>query len=100
MGNWSSDPGLDDRSGRLAMGAGDPKYKVNVSVVNIPATVRDQSGKMVNDLSKDDFILMENGKRQDMKQLRSAGFKRSFAANTALATRPRSRRAGSSAAFN
>jgi VWFA-related protein len=44
-----------------------PKYKVDVPVVNILATVHDQSGKIINDLTKDDFILLENGKRQEIQ---------------------------------
>ncbi len=43
-----------------------PTYKVNVNVVNVLATVRDQKGRIVSDLSKDDFILEEEGKRQEI----------------------------------
>lgn len=41
-------------------------YKVDVSVVNIYATVRDRDGRFVSDLAKEDFILKENGKRQEI----------------------------------
>jgi VWFA-related protein len=44
-----------------------PKYKVDVNVVNVLATVRDHKGRIVNDLSKDDFILEEDGKRQEIR---------------------------------
>jgi VWFA-related protein len=44
-----------------------PTYKVDVNVVNVLATVRDRSGRIVNDLSKDDFILEEDGKPQEIR---------------------------------
>jgi VWFA-related protein len=39
---------------------------VKVKVVNVLATVRDKSGKIVNDLNKDDFILTEDGRPQSI----------------------------------
>ena len=36
---------------------------VQVKVVNVPATVRDKHGKIVNTLTKDDFVLEEDGRR-------------------------------------
>ena len=42
-------------------------YKVDVSVVNIYAAVQDRDGRFVSDLAKDDFILKENGKRQEIQ---------------------------------
>jgi VWFA-related protein len=44
-----------------------PIYKVGVSVVNVLATVRDRDGHIVNNLSKDDFILEEDGKPQEIR---------------------------------
>ncbi|HTY64322.1 MAG TPA: VWA domain-containing protein [Acidobacteriota bacterium] len=44
-----------------------PTYKVDVSVVNVLATVRDHDGRIVNGLSKDDFILEEDGKLQEIR---------------------------------
>ncbi len=44
-----------------------PTYKVNVNVVNVLATVRDRDGRIVSDLSKDDFILEEDGKQQEIR---------------------------------
>jgi len=44
-----------------------PTYKVDVNVVNVLATVRDQKGRIVSDLSKDDFILEEEGKQQEIR---------------------------------
>jgi VWFA-related protein len=43
-----------------------PTYKVNVNVVNVLATVRDQKGRIFSDLSKDDFVLEEDGKLQEI----------------------------------
>lgn len=45
----------------------DAVISVDVDVVNILATVRDGKGGLVKDLSKDDFILEENGKRQTIR---------------------------------
>ena len=43
-----------------------PIYKVDVKVVNVLATVRDHNGRIVGDLLKDDFILEEDGKQQEI----------------------------------
>jgi VWFA-related protein len=40
---------------------------VNVKVVNVLASVRDKHGAIVNDLSRDDFILAEDGRPQDIR---------------------------------
>ncbi|MCY4586883.1 MAG: VWA domain-containing protein [Bryobacterales bacterium] len=40
---------------------------VDVEVVNVLATVRDNKGGLVTDLNKDDFILEEDGKRQQIR---------------------------------
>lgn len=44
-----------------------PTYKVNVNVVNVLATVRDHKGRLISDLTKDDFILEEDGKQQEIR---------------------------------
>ncbi len=44
-----------------------PTYKVDVNVENLLATVRDRDGHIVNNLSKDDFILEEDGKQQEIR---------------------------------
>jgi VWFA-related protein len=41
-----------------------PKISVEVKVVNVLATVRDKKGKIVSNLTKDDFVLEEDGKPQ------------------------------------
>ena len=51
----------------LGLSQESPTFKVDVSVVNVLATVRDRSGHIVSSLSKDDFVLEENGKRQEIK---------------------------------
>src|ERR1700744_2558265 len=40
---------------------------VNAKVVNLPVTVRDKKGKIVRDLTKDDFDLQEDGKPQTIR---------------------------------
>src|ERR1700722_6747638 len=52
--------------GETAPGApqSDQKIAVEVKVVNILASVRDKKGKTIGDLSKDDFVLTEDGKPQ------------------------------------
>ena len=42
-------------------------YSVDVEVVNIFATVRDRKGVLVNDLDKDDFVVEEEGRRQEIR---------------------------------
>jgi VWFA-related protein len=42
-------------------------YSVEVKVVNVLTTVRDKHGKIVNNLSQDDFILDEDGRPQNIK---------------------------------
>jgi VWFA-related protein len=40
---------------------------VDVKVVTLPVTVRDKKGKIVRDLTKDDFVLEEDGKPQSIR---------------------------------
>lgn len=40
---------------------------VNVKVVTLPVTVRDKHGAIVRDLTKDDFVLQEDGRPQTIK---------------------------------
>jgi VWFA-related protein len=48
-------------------GQDEPTFSTEVKVVNILATVRTKSGQIVNDLTKDDFSLTENGRPQVIK---------------------------------
>ena len=45
----------------------DVRYSTDVSVVNVLATVRDQRGRIVRDLTKDDFALVEDGRPQTIR---------------------------------
>ena len=42
-------------------------FTLDVRVVNVVATVKDRTGRLVSDLDKDDFILSEDGARQDIR---------------------------------
>jgi VWFA-related protein len=44
-----------------------PTIQVDVDVVNILCTVRDKHGRLVSTLSKDDFVLEEDGVEQEIK---------------------------------
>ncbi len=44
-----------------------PKFSSNVKVVNVFATVRDKEGKIVRNLSKDDFAIEEDGRPQTIR---------------------------------
>lgn len=45
----------------------DSVIRVDVRVVNVLATVRDKKGVLISDLAKDDFILEEDGERQEIR---------------------------------
>jgi VWFA-related protein len=45
----------------------EPKVTVDVKVVTLPVTVRDKHGQIVHDLTKDDFILAEDGHPQSIR---------------------------------
>jgi VWFA-related protein len=47
--------------------AQDPKYSTGVDVVNVLATVRDQKGKIVHDLTQDEFTVQEGGRPQSIR---------------------------------
>lgn len=44
-----------------------PKFSSNVKVVNVFATVRDKDGHIVRNLTKDDFLLEEDGRPQTIR---------------------------------
>ena len=44
-----------------------PTIKVEVSLVNLLAAVRDKHGALINNLTKDDFTLAEDGQPQEIK---------------------------------
>src|ERR1700733_12077581 len=45
----------------------DPKYSTSVNVVSVLATVRDQKGKIVHDLTQDEFTIQEDGRSQTIR---------------------------------
>jgi VWFA-related protein len=48
-------------------GQAPPKYSTEVKVVNVLATVRDKKGNIVKNLTKDDFLLDEDGRTQTIQ---------------------------------
>jgi VWFA-related protein len=47
--------------------AQDTTFSTNVNVINVFATVRDKHGQIVRNLTKDDFLLSEDGRPQTIK---------------------------------
>lgn len=41
-------------------------FKAGVTVIQVPVVVRDHGGHVVSNLGKDDFLLFDNGKRQEI----------------------------------
>jgi VWFA-related protein len=54
-------PGEPKLKGENEAAQADQKISVEVKVVNILASVRDKKGKTIGDLTKDDFVLTEDG---------------------------------------
>ena len=54
-------------AGAPLLGQDEPTISVNVSVVNVLATVRTKKGEIIRDLSKDDFSIAENGRPQSIR---------------------------------
>jgi VWFA-related protein len=51
----------------FAATAQEETIRVDVDIVNVLATVRNKSGGLVANLTKDDFSLLENGQKQEIK---------------------------------
>ncbi len=49
------------------LGAQDATFSTDVKVVSLLATVRDRDGNVVKGLTRDDFIVKEDGRRQDIR---------------------------------
>ena len=47
--------------------AQDPSFQADVEVVHILATVRDKEGRLVQDLTRDDFVLEKEGRLQEIE---------------------------------
>jgi VWFA-related protein len=60
-------PGLEAQNPATAPAAPTTTLSVDVKVVTLPVTVRDKKGKIVTNLSKDDFVLEEDGKPQTVR---------------------------------
>jgi VWFA-related protein len=58
------DPRPSTTAPNVAAASTDPTFSSSVRVVNVFATVRDQNGKIVKDLNKQDFTLSEEGRPQ------------------------------------
>src|SRR5437773_1667434 len=52
---------------RFVAGPQNPTFSTNVNVVNVYATVRDKKGQVVRNLTKDDFLLEEEGRPQAIR---------------------------------
>jgi VWFA-related protein len=51
----------------VASGQDVPTFSTDVKVVNLLATVRTKKNEIVRDLTKDDFVLLENGRTQNIQ---------------------------------
>jgi VWFA-related protein len=62
-------PALESQNSAPAAASGTPAttLSVDVKVVTLPVTVRDKKGKIVRDLTKDDFELQEDNKPQAIR---------------------------------
>lgn len=58
--------GAHGASQEVADTGGDPLFTLDVQVVNVMVTVKDAQGRLLTDLEKDDFILAEDGMRQEI----------------------------------
>jgi VWFA-related protein len=56
-----------DAHGQAASQQGVATMSVDVKVVTLPVTVRDKKGQIVRNLTKDDFVLQEDGRPQVIK---------------------------------
>ena len=52
---------------RGAQEAIEPTFTASVKIVDVLASVRNKSGQIVNNLTKDDFVLLENGRPQEIR---------------------------------
>ena len=52
---------------RLLRAQDQPVFSVDLKLVNVLATVRNKTGSLIGDLSKDDFLLAEDGRPQSIR---------------------------------
>ena len=55
------------QTGKVQPVGEEPTFSTDVRVVNVLATVKDRNGRLVNTLGKEDFILSEDGVRQEIQ---------------------------------
>ena len=60
-------PQLVGQGGEPDATSEEPTFSLDVKVVNVLATVKDRNGGLVSTLGKDDFILAEDGIRQEIR---------------------------------
>ena len=65
QGSQQAAPATTSRSGRVG-GADRFRFRANVNLVLVEATVRDRDGSMVNDLKRENFRVFENGVEQQI----------------------------------
>ncbi|MBY0502835.1 MAG: VWA domain-containing protein [Bryobacteraceae bacterium] len=53
--------------------AQEPTFTTSVKIVDILASVRTKSGQIVKDLTKEDFVLLENGRPQELRYFSREG---------------------------
>ena len=63
---WQDQPANAQPAGAQPANA-QPSFSTDVSVVNVLVNVRDKQGKIVHDLTKDDFTIEEDGRPQTIK---------------------------------
>ncbi|MCP5112987.1 MAG: VWA domain-containing protein [bacterium] len=56
-----------DEKPTFSVDVNEATFSVDVDVVNIFATVRDRNGRIIKDLTEDDFLLTEDGRLQEIK---------------------------------
>jgi len=54
-------------TGALTLGQDEPTFSADVKLVNVLASVRTKKNEIVRDLTKDDFVLSENGRPQNIR---------------------------------
>ncbi len=60
-------PGIIPLVPALSSWAQDTTFSADVKVVSLIATVRDRSGRVIRDLTKEDFLLFEDGEPQEIR---------------------------------
>jgi VWFA-related protein len=67
QGSPNQQPPTNQQNSQIPQNAQNPPIAVKVKVINVIATARDKHGKIVSTLTKDDFVLTEDGHPQTIK---------------------------------